>query len=407
MFKILLGSFLLALANIRARFFHTLLSVLGIVIGVASLVSILSLIDGMEKFANEQISKTTSLNAIIIRSDLYKKVNEVRVKKDTFSIMDYEHFRRLTDTLTLPARTFLRSTFASEVALREGSKSTGAGVTYSSASLLPDAEAAPGTLFTENDLNEKAMVAVVNRAFMNSLSLGSDSLNLIGKTVVTRGKEFKIVGILKGNLNKIPEIFVPFSIITPEEMKSSLPDMIIEARTVENVKGLKEQAETWLKNNYPGKEDFTLITNEFRVKQLAQGFLIFRVVMGLIVGISVLVGGIGVMNVLLISVNERTVEIGLRKAVGANRRDIMLQFLSESVTVSAFGSFLGVVLGVLGTMIAIPIVKAITEAPFQAAYTANTMLVIAIVALAVGILFGTYPAMRASRLDPVEAMRHE
>jgi putative ABC transport system permease protein len=129
--------------------------------------------------------------------------------------------------------------------------------------------------------------------------------------------------------------------------------------------------------------------------------------MGLIVGISVLVGGIGVMNVLLISVTERTAEIGIRKATGANRRDIMLLFLSESITVSAFGSFLGLVLGVLGTMIIIPIIKAITEVPFQAAYTWNTFLVITVLSILVGIIFGTYPAIRASRLNPVEAIRHE
>ncbi|HMV91798.1 MAG TPA: FtsX-like permease family protein, partial [Cyclobacteriaceae bacterium] len=119
------------------------------------------------------------------------------------------------------------------------------------------------------------------------------------------------------------------------------------------------------------------------------------------------VGGVGVMNVLLISVTERTTEIGIRKAVGANRRDIILLFLSESVTVSAFGSVLGLIFGTLFTMAAIPIVKAITKIPFQAAYTFDTFFLIAIIAIIVGIVFGTYPAVRASRLDPVEAIRHE
>ncbi len=130
-------------------------------------------------------------------------------------------------------------------------------------------------------------------------------------------------------------------------------------------------------------------------------------VLGLIVGISVVVGGIGVMNVLLISVTERTAEIGIRKAVGANRRDIILLFLSESITVSAFGSFLGLVFGVGATMIIIPIVKSVTKVPFQAAYTLNTFVIIAIISLLVGIIFGTYPALRASKLDPVEAIRLE
>jgi putative ABC transport system permease protein len=113
------------------------------------------------------------------------------------------------------------------------------------------------------------------------------------------------------------------------------------------------------------------------------------------------------MNVLLISVTERTNEIGIRKAVGANRFDIMLQLLSESVAISAFGCSVGLVFGILTTMAAIPIIKAIAEVPFQAAYTLNTLLVIVLVALVIGILFGTYPAVRASRLDPVEAIRRE
>ena len=113
------------------------------------------------------------------------------------------------------------------------------------------------------------------------------------------------------------------------------------------------------------------------------------------------------MNVLLISVTQRTAEIGVRKAVGATRKDIIFLFLAESITVSAFGSFVGLIVGILGTMVSIPVINAITKIPFRAAYTLDTLLIISTIAIFIGILFGTYPALRASRLDPVEAIRRE
>lgn len=113
------------------------------------------------------------------------------------------------------------------------------------------------------------------------------------------------------------------------------------------------------------------------------------------------------MNVLLISVTERTAEIGIRKAVGASRRDILLQFLSESIVVSSFGSFVGLLAGLGSTLVIVPIVRSLTEIPFRAVFTWDTLIVVSVLAVVVGIVFGTYPALRAARLDPVEAIRKE
>src|SRR5688572_20564858 len=110
-------SFFLALANIRTNFFHTVLSVLGIVIGVAALVSILSLIDGMEEFARDQITQTTSVNAIIVQTNAHRDVNGVRLRKDTFAVVDYEHFAALRSSLTKPVKGVLRTSLSGEVEL--------------------------------------------------------------------------------------------------------------------------------------------------------------------------------------------------------------------------------------------------------------------------------------------------
>jgi putative ABC transport system permease protein len=113
------------------------------------------------------------------------------------------------------------------------------------------------------------------------------------------------------------------------------------------------------------------------------------------------------MNVLLISVTERTREIGIRKALGARKKDIVLQFLAESLTISAIGSILGLIFGILFTSGTVPIVRHITEMPFEAVYTWKTFVIIAIVSILIGIIFGTFPAYKAARLDPVDAIRHE
>jgi putative ABC transport system permease protein len=400
------NSFGLAFANIRSNLFHTFLSVLGIVIGVAALVSILSLIDGMEGLAREQISSTTSLNAIMVQSNSHKNVNEVRIRRDTFYVIDYDHFKQLKSALSKPAEGIYRTSLAGEVVLSEG-KRIGAYAWTSASPIRSDTAKFTGAIYQLDDVDQKRKVVVVNQAFINAALKDSVTVS-VGQTIVFLGRELKIIGIVPEPKVKAPQIYFPITLLTSGELQTSPPLIYFDAKRTEDIPVLKEEVTSWLDKQYGNvKENFAIQTNDFRIEQATRAFLLFRVIMGLIVGISVIVGGIGVMNVLLISVTERTAEIGIRKATGANRRDIILLFLSESITISAFGSFLGLVFGVLGTMIIIPIVKAITKVPFQAAYTWNTLLIITVVSLLVGIIFGTYPAIRASRLNPVDAIRHE
>ena len=151
-----------------------------------------------------------------------------------------------------------------------------------------------------------------------------------------------------------------------------------------------------------------MTTNEARLDQLSRGILMFKLFMGAITGISLLVGGIGIMNVLLSSVTERTREIGIRKAAGARDRDILRQSLAESVAISAVGSGIGLAIGVSGAFAITAGIRRFSQAPFlTASISWSTVAVAAIAAIVIGLTFGTYPARRAARLSPIDAIRHE
>ncbi len=407
MLKVILGSFLLSLQNIRSHFFHTILSVLGIVIGVAALVSILSLIDGMEKFAKDQITQTTSLQAIVIKTEPYKTVNNVRIERDSFNYISYDRFAQLEKTLTLPAKKTFRVSFADEVEIAHQNISVGANIKGVNSTANYSLKIIEGKDLLDQDVIDRKNLALINQVYAKELR-GKNIENVLAQKIIIKDKEYQVIGVWEDEKASSPEIIIPISTVADTDFKKNLPACIIEAKNLEDMATLKTQINDWIEKNFPGDHsDVVVMTNDLRLKQAEQGFLLFRIIMGLIVGISVVVGGIGVMNVLLISVTDRTSEIGIRKAVGANYRAILYQFLTESITISVFGSLLGLIFGVLFTMAAIPIVKALTKIPFQAEYTLNTFLIISVIAILVGVIFGTYPAIRAARLDPVEAIRKE
>lgn len=380
------------------------MSVLGIVIGVAALVSILSLIDGMEHYAKEQISKTTSLNSITIAPNAYTKTNGVRIKKDTFAVADYEDYNDLKNKLTKPCTVHYMLSFTGTAAI--DAKSVGALFYALGTPARADVKIVAGDTFRQNDIADKREIAAINIMFMKALDSTLQAKDVIGKQMTIRNKNLTITSVFDDGGDQARAGF-PLTLLTPAELHADPPSLVVEATSVEDVKDLESQIYGWINKRFPKSTDFNVYTNSMRVEQATQGFLLFRIIMGLIVGISVVVGGIGIMNVLLISITERTVEIGIRKAVGANRRDLIMQFLAESITVSVFGSLMGLILGVLGTMAIVPVVKAVTRIPFYADYTVNTLLIVSLLAILLGVIFGTYPAIRASRLDPVEAIRHE
>jgi putative ABC transport system permease protein len=162
-----------------------------------------------------------------------------------------------------------------------------------------------------------------------------------------------------------------------------------------------------IRSSHEHAEDFRVRTAENEIGQFNRVVAIMKMVAGGIAGISLIVGGIGIMNIMLVSVAERTREIGIRMAVGAKRRSILMQFILESMVLCLFGGFLGIMLGVgIGAGISV-YVKAVTKMPFESVVTPGLMTFAILYSAAIGLFFGVYPAWRASKLDPVEALRHE
>jgi putative ABC transport system permease protein len=371
---------------------------LGIIIGVGALVSILCLIDGMEKFAKDQIQTTTSLNTIVVQSETNYVSDGISIRKKEFAFLTYDHFKKLNQHLQNDSvELVLTSTSSDEI--DNGKEKIPCLLIGCTPIINNQLKLISGKLLTKSDVHSAVSLAVVNPYFVKRF--GS------AQVVNTSFGQLAIKGVVEDNADK-PKIYFPISLLSNDQLKEHAPELFVEVANIENVAAVKTKISDWANSEF-GKSttDLKMITNEFRLEQIERSFLLFRIIMGLIVGLSVVVGGIGVMNVLLISVTQRTMEISIRKAMGAKRSDIVLQFLTEAVTISCFGSICGLILGVSFTWAALPVIKSITKAPFQAAYTMNTLLIVSSIAVLVGIIFGTYPAMRASRLDPVEAIRRE
>lgn len=410
MIRKLLLSFGVAIQNIKSNPLHTLLSTLGIVIGVAALVSILSLADGMEDFARSQIATTTSLHSVSVTTKTRERVDNVWVPVDDYPILNQDYIKSIKQVL--PKGSTVKLTLSGSAIVTGLSGEERIGVTFYAVVDSSDRKRLADNLWRGEMPLETVpgdeIPVVVGKDIAERLAKKDSPEEIIGTSLKVDHRTVRVTGILSGERVPMFSVAIPFDHFSERELRTHPPQLQVEGANVEMVPVIEQKLEAWLDANIAeGAEAFRIFSNRMRIDQTRQAIMLFKLVMGLITGISVIVGGIGVMNVLLISVTERTQEIGIRKATGAKRRDIILQFLSESVTVSALGSFMGLLLGILISLAAKPLVQYLLEIPFHVAFRGSTLIIIGLIALFVGIVFGTYPAMRAARLTPVEAIRRE
>ena len=393
-----------ALETLRGNPMQTLMSLLGLVIGVAALVGVLSLGDGMETFGRQQLETTTSVQGMVVRAQTTRMVDGVTLRRESPAKLDIEAADALTALLGDSAWVMLLRSAATEIGTASGQKVSAARVQAVSTVLadLSPYELLEGRWLTDQEIRDSASVAVVASSVLSRLVDDPEP----GVQIRIGDRVLDVVGIYNSDLPATSGVVVPVSLsdIVPEGGTV----LQLRASRVEEIPAIKERILDWAASRYDGdREALAVETSEMRVEQVRRAIRLFKLIMGLITGISVLVGGVGIMNVMTMSVRERTKEIGVRKATGARKGDIVFQFLVEAVAVSMFGCLIGVLVGLAGIFTVTPIIKAITDVPFQAGFSWGTIGIVAIVGATVGIVFGTYPAFRAARLNPVDAMRYE
>jgi putative ABC transport system permease protein len=404
-----------AFSALRENPLRTVLATLGVIIGVAALVAVLSLGDAMQNFVRGELERSTDVQTVIVRAKTRELVDgEWRAVHGTptFTGRDLEELagelpmlRAATMTVSGTARiTWPRTGKARMVAIT----ATTAGIDGFGRTKL-----AAGRPFTAAEARHSAPVVLLSHKLALELADTRSPESLVGQFVQVQGQPFEVVGIFapvvgeRGFAARLP--IATAGSVLGDAAAVNRPDLLLKARSVEEIDAMRSRIEDWLATRFRRWEERVDVeTMEATLEQVAQGFDIMKLFLGALAGISLLVGGIGIMNIMLASVTERTREIGIRKAIGARSRDIQWQFLTEAVAVSCFGSALGVVLGAAMTAAVVLLIRSWSDAPDLAfALSYGTVAVAAASAVTIGLVFGTYPARRAARLSPIDAIRHE
>ena len=400
--------------SLRSNPTRTTLSTTGVIIGVAALVAAFSITDGVDLWARALIARESSVQDVSITPRTSTVVAGRAIPISGYPVFTAEDAERAKAEVPGVAQYALTLTGSAPVEYLD--RRATALLTLSTASLadFTTLEVLGGRFFTPSEVTHSAQVIVLGHRLAEELAGGRDALWLIGRPIKVSGRRREVVGVLAPPaIGPEPDLaaFAPIrggeSLLEPTR-DPKVPTLRLKAYSIEAVEALRTQVLNWLAEQYGTRvEKLNVEVGTQRLENTRQAMLLTKLLLGLLAGLILAVGGIGIMNVLLAAVAERTREIGIRKAVGARRADIQTQFLVESVTVTGAGSIIGFVVGIILAQAGTAVFRLWAHAPIYPVMHLYTGLLAAGSAITVGLVFGTYPAHRAAELAPVDAIARE
>ncbi len=410
---------------------RSLLTMLGTILGVGSVISMLAIGEGSKQHAVEQIRKLGAAN-VIVRSvkpeendDAISNSSGQRVSRVLDYGLKHHDFDRLTTAIPNIVEAVPISLVRKNAQFNRHRISNARLLGTTPAYLrVKNLEIKRGRFLSDADLNTTANVAILGAGAANKLFGYEDPL---GKSLLLGQGAYQVVGVLRtqdpggaapaaiGLQDFNNDIYIPLTAAqrrfgelqmivrsgSEEFERNQLSEITLTVSHENLVSATASMARALLEKSHPNSNDFEIQVPLELLQQAEREKRIWNLVLGSIAGISLLVGGIGIMNIMLATVTERTREIGIRRALGAKRRDIISQFLVETMVLSTFGGLLGIAVGV-----AIPTVVSISS-EIQTAISFRAIGLAFGISVLIGIVFGVYPARRAALLDPIEALRHE